>query len=155
MIRARWAPGSVQFARVCRESDRWRQCTQATAGDHSGRIVAGMTDGPSHRRYARLVYDFEIELTDVMAARAHTMDRTKGEDGEVLLGSQPSDEEQILASINQVISTTAAMNRDKGFRWVGGSLRTRPLNEDGSYPSFVLPALPGRRDDGTVVDPPR
>jgi hypothetical protein len=52
------------------------------------------------------------------------------------------------------MSTAAALNRDKGFRWVGGSLLPRPLNDDGSYPSLVLPALPGRLDDGTVVDPP-
>ena len=113
-----------------------------------------MADGPSHRRYARLVYDFEIELTDAMAARAHTMDRSKDESGEIRLVAQPTDEEQILASLNQVISTTSAMNRDKGFKAVGGSLRPRPVNEDGSYPSFVLPALPGRLDDGTLVDPP-
>jgi len=113
-----------------------------------------MADGPSHRRYARLVYDFEIELTDVMAARAHTMGRGKDESGEARLLDRPSDEEEILASISQVISTTAAMNRDKGFRWVSGSLRARPVDDDGSYPSFVLPALPGRLDDGTVVDPP-
>jgi len=113
-----------------------------------------MADGPSHRRYARLVYDFEVELTDAMAARAHTMARSKDESGEVQLGAQPTDEEQILASLNQVISTTEAMNRDKGFRWIRGSLYPRPVNEDGSYPSFVLPALPGRLDDGTVVEPP-
>ena len=120
----------------------------------AGRIVDGMADGPSHRRYARLVYDFEIELTDALAARAHTMDRDKAESGEARIGAQPSDEEQILASLNQVIATAAAMNRDKGFKWVSGALHKRLVNEDGSYPSIVLPALPGRLDDGTVVDPP-
>jgi len=114
----------------------------------------GMADGPSHRRYARLVYDFEIELTDAMAARAHTMDRDRDESGEVRMGAQLSEEEQILASLNQVIATAAAMNRDKGFKWVSGALHKRPFSQDGSYPSFVLPALPGRRNDGTVVDPP-
>ena len=113
-----------------------------------------MADGPRHRRYARLVYDFEIELTDAMAARAHTMDRDKDDSGEVRMGAQPSEEEQILASLNQVIATAAAMNRDKGFKWVSGSLHKRPVDEDGSYPSFVLSALPGRLDDGMLVDPP-
>jgi hypothetical protein len=113
-----------------------------------------MADGPSHRRYARLVYDFEIELTDAIAARAHTMDRNKDEIREPRVGAPPSEEEQILDSLNQVISTSAAMNRDKGFKWVSGSLLTRPVNEDGSYSSIVLPALPGRLDDGTLVDPP-
>ena len=113
-----------------------------------------MADGPSHRRYARLVYDFEVELTDVMAARAHTMDRSKDESGEVRLGAQLTDEEQIIASLNQVITTTEAMNRDKGFRLISGSLLPRPVGEAGNYPSFELPALPGRLDDGTVVDPP-
>ena len=113
----------------------------------------GMADGPSHRRFARLVYDFEIEMTDAIAARAHTMDRDKDESGQARLGAT-SEEEQIIASLNQVIATAAAMNRDKGFKWVGGSLLPRPVDEDGSYPSLVLPALPGRRDDGSVVNPP-
>ena len=110
-----------------------------------------MADGPSHRRFARLIYDFEIELTDPIAARAHTRNWNQ-DDGSTV--APPSEEDQILASLGQVMSTAAALNRDKGFKWVGGSLLPRPVNEDGSYPSYVLPALPGRLDDGTVVDPP-
>ena len=109
-----------------------------------------MADGPSHRRYARLVYDFEVELTDVMAARAHTMDRSKDESGEVRLGAQPSDEEQIIASLNQVITTTEAMNRDKGFRLISGSLLPRPVGEDWQLPIIraARVARPPRRRDG-------
>ena len=109
-----------------------------------------MADGPSHRRYARLVYDFEVELTDAMAARAHTMGRSKDESGEVRLGAQPTDEEQILASLNQVISTTEAMNRDKGFRRISGSLLPRPVSEDWQLPIIraARVARPPRRRDG-------
>lgn len=102
-------------------------------------------------KYMRVVFEMELEVTDVTAAAAYTMDWGQTADGEIAMMPYPTDDQQIYAAVSQVIATALADARERGvgFKCLSQSGFPREV-VSGEHPAITLPAMPARRDDGTV-----
>ncbi|SNS32758.1 hypothetical protein SAMN06893096_103236 [Geodermatophilus pulveris] len=107
--------------------------------------------GAEPRRFLRLVYDFEVEVTDPTQAAAYTMDWGRDEAGEPGMMPYSNQNEQMHAAVSQALAAgLVAAGQQAGFKWLGGSLLPRRVGEDGRYSEFPLPSMPVRREDGSI-----
>jgi hypothetical protein len=115
-----------------------------------------MTENKTDRKFVRLVYDLEVEVTDPMAAAAYTLDWTRDEDGGIAMVPYEELERQIAAAVSQTIGAALGEARKAsdvhGFRPLGFSELIRPTDERGNYTEMTLPPMPGRRPDGGLND---
>lgn len=103
------------------------------------------------RKYMRVVFDIEIEVTDVTQAAAFMLAAGSDELDNLGVYPYPTDEDQIRAAVNQVVFQALAEAKDAaGFRAMGGGGFIRPVEGD-VHPEITLPRSPVRRDDGSYA----
>lgn len=106
-------------------------------------------------RFVRVVVDLEVEVVDITQARAFTWDWGTTPDGEKVMMPHPDVESQVQGTVGMLIGQLhETAEKRAGLRFLGMSVITRPRDEEGNYQPFTLSALPGRRDDGTLLDEP-
>lgn len=102
-------------------------------------------------KFKRFVIELEVEMTDPVAAAAHNMNWTQGEDGPAMMQSQ-GDHEEIKQAVGGVISNALAnQGPQAGFKLISMSTLDRFVDDDGNFLEFPsMPAMPGRNDDGSM-----
>lgn len=102
----------------------------------------------------RFLAEFEVEVIDPIQAAAFTMDWGRDADGGVQMMPHPTEFLQMNAAVSQAMAVGLMdAGPQAGFRWLGGSVIPRVPLEDGTYGEVTLPKMPGRRDDGELIEP--
>jgi hypothetical protein len=110
--------------------------------------------GAEPRRYLRFVYEFEIEVTDPLQAKVAAWGLAQNEEGELgMMVTNSNQNAQVADAVSEVVSgSLSSLGQQAGFRWMGGSLLPRPVNDQGQHGEMTIPAMPARQDDGTFPE---
>ncbi|MEU0095084.1 hypothetical protein [Kribbella sp. NPDC006257] len=87
--------------------------------------------------------EFEVEITDLIALKtAYGLEGTSPT-GELMMIEAPD-----AGSMAGSIFMRGAYERlkESGVNYMGGSVLPRFVDDDGNYPEFAIPAMPGRGD---------
>lgn len=116
-----------------------------------------MTDDHVHNeakspRYMTFVTEVEIEVTDPVAAAAHSPNLGIDASGDLSMFRFSDQVEQMRFVLASIIGTALAEQGERaGFRFVGGSTFPR-IREGSFYKEWKLVERPARGDDGKFPD---
>lgn len=101
-------------------------------------------------KFMRLLAEMEIEVVDVVAAKAFTFDVSVGDGSELGMSSSETDERAIAAAVSQLIAQTLSeRGHEIGVKMEGSTCIPWP-NDGVEHIEMTLPSMPMRRDDGTI-----
>lgn len=111
--------------------------------------------GAEPRRFLRMVYEFEIEVTDPTQLSAYNLMAAQDETGNLAILSSGNANQ----AAHQVVSTVLSRalhetGETAGFKWLSASILPRRIGADGHYAEMTFPPMPARRDDGSFPDEP-
>ncbi|WP_284291218.1 hypothetical protein [Luteimicrobium album] len=102
----------------------------------------------TERRFMRFVYEFEVEVEDLIDGAVFRNDVLG--DGEGNIVGMLAREEPEFEVASTLLRMTSDMfgpgGRRAGLKFVSGSMMPRYVDENGNYTEFTLPPVPGRND---------
>lgn len=114
-----------------------------------------MTDGG--RRFARVVVELEIEVTDPLQVAAGSLMLMEDQSGTLGVFESGNPQEAVLQAVGDavVVGGVGAVDADsRGWRLVSMGRFARVQSEEGWWEPVTLGALPGRDGSGELIEPP-
>lgn len=104
------------------------------------------------RKFQRFVFEFEVEITDPIQARATNLnahEMTTDAGLQSMKELDPADE--VRVALHRLLSDTVTENESRlGVQLLVESFFGRPQDEHGNYTPFAFSTTPGRNEDGTM-----